>query len=190
MTWHAKCDMKVLALISGGKDSCYNAWICEKYGHEIVALGNLLPLEDDREELDSYMYQTVGHGLIEAYSKCTGLPLFRRKIRGSSVNQDLIYEEGGEGSGDEVEDLMALVVYAKQHTPCIGAVASGAIASDYQRSRVERVCGRLGLVSLFSSPLQFTRGWNNSTVVRPFCFSASQLRVCRISLEKRGNVIS
>ena len=148
MTWHAKCDMKVLALISGGKDSCYNAWICEKYGHEIVALGNLLPLEDDREELDSYMYQTVGHGLIEAYSKCTGLPLFRRKIRGSSVNQDLIYEEGGEGSGDEVEDLMALVVYAKQHTPCSGAVAAGAIASDYQRSRVERVCGRLGLVSL------------------------------------------
>lgn len=28
------------------------------------------------------------------------------------------------------------------------AVASGAIASDYQRTRVERVCARLGLVSL------------------------------------------
>lgn len=148
MTWHAVCDMKVFALISGGKDSCYNALLCERYGHEIVALGNLLPLEDDRQELDSYMYQTVGHGLIEAYSKCTGLPLFRRKIRGSSVNQKLIYEEENASSGDEVEDLMALVVYAKKHMPCIEAVASGAIASDYQRSRVERVCARLGLVSL------------------------------------------
>ena len=64
------------------------------------------------------------------------------------MNQQLIYEEEDTSSGDEVEDLMALLVYAKQHMPCIEAVASGAIASDYQRSRVERVCARLGLVSL------------------------------------------
>lgn len=32
--------------------------------------------------------------------------------------------------------------------PPTQAVASGAIASDYQRTRVERVCARLGLVSL------------------------------------------
>lgn len=33
--------MKVLALISGGKDSIYNICRCLDQGHEIVALGNL-----------------------------------------------------------------------------------------------------------------------------------------------------
>lgn len=33
--------MKVLALISGGKDSIYNICRCIDQGHEIVALGNL-----------------------------------------------------------------------------------------------------------------------------------------------------
>jgi diphthine-ammonia ligase len=57
-----------------------------------------------------------------------------------------VYEEGA--VGDEVEDLHALLSYVKAAEPGLQAVASGAIASDYQRSRVERVCARLGLVSL------------------------------------------
>ncbi|KMT11007.1 hypothetical protein BVRB_5g112280 isoform B [Beta vulgaris subsp. vulgaris] len=32
---------------------------CIHYGHEIVALANLLPVDDSIDELDSYMYQTV-----------------------------------------------------------------------------------------------------------------------------------
>lgn len=51
--------MKVVGLVSGGKDSCYAMMRCIDYGHEIVALANLLPLEDSVDELDSYMYQTV-----------------------------------------------------------------------------------------------------------------------------------
>lgn len=50
--------------------------------------------------------------------------------------------------GDEVEDLAALLAFVQQRHPDVTAVASGAIASDYQRTRVERVCARLGLVSL------------------------------------------
>lgn len=37
---------------------------------------------------------------------------------------------------------------AQERHPDAGAVASGAIASDYQRLRMEDVCARLGLVSL------------------------------------------
>lgn len=33
--------MKVLALISGGKDSIYNLCRCLDQGHQVVALGNL-----------------------------------------------------------------------------------------------------------------------------------------------------
>lgn len=50
--------------------------------------------------------------------------------------------------GDEVEDLLALVRAVQRRHPELQAVCSGAIASDYQRTRVENVCSRLGLVSL------------------------------------------
>lgn len=134
-------------------------------GVKVVALANLLPKDDAVDELDSYMYQTVGHQLLEAYAECAELPLFRRRIQGSSKHtvppstcfpvvhatwrrrvrnatlsrsccQGLEYAET---AGDEVEDLMALLAYAKQQMPEIEAVSSGAIASDYQRLRVEYV---------------------------------------------------
>ena len=65
--------MKVLALISGGKDSCFSMMLCQRHGHEVVALGNLGPEPTlQREDLDSWMFQTVGHSVIEAYAQCTG----------------------------------------------------------------------------------------------------------------------
>lgn len=50
--------------------------------------------------------------------------------------------------GDEVEDMFILLNEVKRQIPSVTAVSSGAIASDYQRLRVESVCSRLGLVSL------------------------------------------
>jgi diphthine-ammonia ligase len=35
--------MKVLGLVSGGKDSLFALLQCQRFGHEIVALANLLP---------------------------------------------------------------------------------------------------------------------------------------------------
>lgn len=37
--------MKVVGLLSGGKDSCYNLCHCVAQGHEIVALATLAPPE-------------------------------------------------------------------------------------------------------------------------------------------------
>lgn len=137
--------MKVVALVSGGKDSCFAMMRCIDYGHEIVALANLMPLDDSIDELDSYMYQTVGHQIVVSYAECMGLPLFRRRIMGSTRHQDLSYKVT---PGDEVEDMFILLNEVKRQIPCATAVCSGAIASDYQRLRVESVCTRLGLVSL------------------------------------------
>ncbi|KAG2316209.1 hypothetical protein Bca52824_019331 [Brassica carinata] len=137
--------MKVVALVSGGKDSCYVMMKCIQYGHEIVALANLLPVDDSVDELDSYMYQTVGHQIIVSYAECMNVPLFRRRIRGSSRHQKLSYQMTPE---DEVEDMFVLLSEVKRQIPSITAVSSGAIASDYQRLRVESICSRLGLVSL------------------------------------------
>ncbi|XP_027350471.1 diphthine--ammonia ligase isoform X2 [Abrus precatorius] len=137
--------MKVVALVSGGKDSCYAMMKSIHYGHQIVALANLMPADDSVDELDSYMYQTVGHQIIISYAECMGLPLFRRRIQGSSRHQELGYKAT---QGDEVEDLFILLREVKRQIPSVTAVSSGAIASDYQRLRVESVCSRLGLVSL------------------------------------------
>ncbi|PON55492.1 Diphthine--ammonia ligase [Parasponia andersonii] len=227
--------MKVVALVSGGKDSCYAMMKCLQYGHQIVALANLMPADDSVDELDSYMYQTVicnifgfmmsllppqpsspprlddivssrirdiqevvkeirngfettfsfekeavvllevGHQIIVSYAECMGLPLFRRRIQGSTRQafmQKLSVEPKGACKayisasndfcglfrheklsytmtpGDEVEDMFMLLNEVKRQIPNVTAVSSGAIASDYQRLRVESVCSRLGLVSL------------------------------------------
>ncbi|XP_076918772.1 diphthine--ammonia ligase-like [Bidens hawaiensis] len=137
--------MKVVGLVSGGKDSCFAMMKCLEYGHEVVALANLLPVNDSVDELDSYMYQTVGHQIVVSYANCMGLPLFRRKIQGSTRRHDLSYNKT---LGDEVEDMFILLKEVKKQIPSITAVSSGAIASDYQRLRVENVCSRLGLISL------------------------------------------
>ena len=51
---------------------------------QVVALGNLLPLDSAVDELDSWMFQTVGHQLVAGYAAACGLPLLRRRIRGTS----------------------------------------------------------------------------------------------------------
>ncbi|KAL8247462.1 hypothetical protein R6Q59_008678 [Mikania micrantha] len=137
--------MKVVGLVSGGKDSCFAMMKCLQYGHEVVALANLLPVNESVDELDSYMYQTVGHQIVVSYANCMGLPLFRRKIQGCTRRHDLSYDKT---PGDEVEDMFILLKEVKKQMPSITAVSSGAIASDYQRLRVENVCSRLGLISL------------------------------------------
>uniref|UniRef100_A0A0F7ZE83 Diphthine--ammonia ligase n=1 Tax=Crotalus adamanteus TaxID=8729 RepID=A0A0F7ZE83_CROAD len=151
--------MKVVALISGGKDSCYNMMHCVSAGHQIVALANLRPTENKEgfDELDSYMYQTVGHHAIELYAEAMGLPLYRHTIKGTSVNTGNIYTKR---EGDEVEDLYQLLKLVKDKEG-VEAVSVGAILSDYQRVRVENVCKRLAL-----QPLAYLWRQNQDTLLR------------------------
>ena len=136
--------MKVVALISGGKDSCFNMMQCVAVGHEIVALANLYP-KLGKDELDSYMYQTVGHECIGYYADAMNLPLYRREILGDSKITTMLYEKE---ENDEVEDLYELLCTVLSHHPDVKGVSVGAILSDYQRIRVEGICARLGLTSL------------------------------------------
>ncbi|TMS21504.1 Diphthine--ammonia ligase [Larimichthys crocea] len=115
---------------------------CVAAGHRIAALANLRPAHTD--ELDSYMYQTVGHQAIELYAEAMDLPLYRRTIQGSSLDTSRNYTKT---EGDEVEDLYELLHLVKEKEG-VEAVSVGAILSDYQRVRVENVCLRLGLQPL------------------------------------------
>jgi diphthine-ammonia ligase len=137
--------MKVVGLISGGKDSSYNLLKCVEHGHEIVALAHLRPPLGVLE-LDSFMYQSVGSEHVRTIAtQCYGLPFHEREIRGKALNQQLQYQETPE---DEVEDLYELLKDVKRHHPDVEAVSSGAIKSTYQKLRVEEVCARLSLCSL------------------------------------------
>ncbi|RMD44312.1 hypothetical protein DV735_g914, partial [Chaetothyriales sp. CBS 134920] len=152
-------SLNVIALISGGKDSLYSILHCIQNGHKVVALANLRPPpervqeEEETGELDSMMYQTVGHQVIPLYAEALGLPLYRRVTKGTAVQtgQDYDTREGAgadDGIEDEIEDLFALLQEVKKDQPTANALCSGAILSTYQRTRVESVALRLGLTPL------------------------------------------
>ncbi|KZO97985.1 hypothetical protein CALVIDRAFT_49840 [Calocera viscosa TUFC12733] len=149
--------MKFVALLSGGKDSCYNIAHCHKYGHELLCAATLSP-PHGKDEIDSFMYQTVGQDAIEIVAQALGIPLVRRIIEGQAVEQGSEYgtragtsqvtaEEQGV-LGDETEDMFELLTQVKRQFPDVQAVSVGAILSSYQRVRVEHVCRRLGLTPL------------------------------------------
>lgn len=127
--------MKYIGLLSGGKDSCYNLVHCHKNGHELVAVASLGP-EPGKEELDSYLYQTVGQDAIEFVARALEVPLYRRVISGSALAQGSEYggrNAGDRGGvdGDETEDLYALLADVK-----VKQVLSARLPSPFER----RVC--------------------------------------------------
>lgn len=151
--------LDVIALISGGKDSFYSMLHCMQHGHQIIALGNLHPpspagfapkTPDKDPDLNSMMYQTVGHTVIPLYEDALKIPLYRRAITGTAVNSDLSYHPSQEdlSTHDETEDLFKLLQDIKRAHPSASAVSTGAILSNYQRTRVESVAIRLGLTPL------------------------------------------
>ncbi|KAG8623782.1 hypothetical protein KVT40_008758 [Elsinoe batatas] len=138
--------LKVVALISGGKDSLFSIQHCVANGHCIVALANLHPEQTSTQDIDSFMYQTVGHNIVELIAQALELPLYRQSISGSATSTSKTYSPGQ--SSDEVECMHTLLAAVKSAHPEVNAVCSGAILSDYQRTRVESVAIRLGLTPL------------------------------------------
>ncbi|KAK0868724.1 hypothetical protein LTR87_014021 [Friedmanniomyces endolithicus] len=154
-------NLKVVALISGGKDSLFSILHCISNGHQIVALANLHPpLSSDGsavEDTDSFMYQTIGHAVVPLFEAALGLPLYRQEIAGTAVNQSRHYgyvEAGRSGDLDETESLVPLLMKVQKSHPDVNAISTGAILSDYQRTRVESVALRLGL-----TPLSYLWQW-------------------------------
>ncbi|KGO40261.1 YjgF/Yer057p/UK114 family [Penicillium expansum] len=151
--------LNVIALISGGKDSLYSILHCIRNGHKVVALANLYPEPqnktpnpnqskyDEEEDIDSFMYQTIGHSIIPLYETALQIPLYRQPITGGAVDTSRIYGTKT-ADKDETESLVPLLNRIKQAHPEANAVSAGAILSTYQRTRIENVANRLGLTPL------------------------------------------
>lgn len=152
-------SLNVVALISGGKDSFFSLLHCRANGHRVVALANLHPAtastsgcqddaqeEEEEEDLNSFMYQTVGHEVVPLYADATGISLYRQEIRGGAGPSGKDYASGG--GEDETESMVPLLRRVMAAHPEVNALCAGAILSTYQRTRVESVAVRLGLTPL------------------------------------------
>lgn len=123
--------MKIAILYSGGKDSNLALWRLLKAGHEIAVLVSAVPHRDD-----SWMFHVPNIEYARMQAESMGYPWERVEVSGSK-----------EVEVGELEDAMHEI----SGRYGIQAVGTGAIASRYQKSRVEGLCRRLGVQSL--SPL-------------------------------------
>jgi len=136
--------MKVGALISGGKDSLAAAYKASKE-HNLVCL---IALKSKNPE--SYMFHIPNIDLVKLQAEAMQLPLVFLETEG-------IKEE-------ELNDLKDAIEIAKEKYKIRGLV-SGAIASNYQKERIEATCLDLDLKSI--TPL-----WN----IIPFVYARELLR--------------
>lgn len=139
--------LKFVQLLSGGKDSIFSLIHSVANYHRPLALVNLGPPShhSHSEELDSFLYQSIGHSAIPHIAHALDLPLFTRAINGSPIRTELGYgsrlpgREEVEDEQDETEDLYELLKEVKLKMPEVEAVSVGAILSNYQRLRVEHM---------------------------------------------------
>ncbi len=118
-------DRRLAALFSGGKDSNAALYRMVQRNNEIRCLVNL-----QSRNTDSYMFDTKPQQQIQRQSQQLGIPLLMQETDGVKE--------------DELEDLETALERAKQEYGIDGVVA-GALASTYQRDRVEQVAERVGL---------------------------------------------
>ena len=117
--------MKIGILFSGGKDSMFALHWAKAQGWDISCLISL-----QSKNTHSYMFHTPNILLTKDQAKCLDIPILFSQTEG-------IKEE-------ELQDLKAALQEAKDKYQ-IDAVATGAVASVYQESRVSKLCEELGL---------------------------------------------
>lgn len=113
--------MRVAVLATGGKDSALALHHVMSEGHEVVYLVSMIPLRED-----SWMFHYPNIRLVDLFAEAVEIPL--SKAETAAVKEK------------EVEDLKCLV-----KTLDIEGIVSGAIASEYQRTRIEEICRQLRL---------------------------------------------
>ena len=113
--------MRVAVLATGGKDSALALYRVLNMGYEVNYLACMIPMRED-----SWMFHYPNIRLIDLFAEAVEIPLVKAET--------LAVKER------EVEDLKRLIEGLD-----VDAIASGAIASTYQKSRIEKICEQLKL---------------------------------------------
>jgi len=117
--------MKLGILFSGGKDSCLAMHKVMQEKNEVVCLISLISSNPE-----SYMFHVPNIHLVEMQAEAIGIPLV--KVETAGVKEK------------ELLDLQKAIEYAKK-LYSIEGIVTGAIASQYQASRIQKICDKLGL---------------------------------------------
>jgi diphthine-ammonia ligase len=112
--------MTVTALVSGGKDSIYSAYLADTQGRTVDELVVLRPSDPE-----SRMFHTPNLHVVELQARAWGKAHRSVEVRGTGETAEL--------------DALARAVAGAS-----GWVVAGAIASSYQWSRLLAVAGRAG----------------------------------------------
>jgi len=116
--------MRVAVLATGGKDSTLSLYHAIKEGYEVKYLVTMIPQRED-----SWMFHFPNIHLVDLFAEAVAIKLVKTETAG-------IKEA-------EVEDLKRVLA-----TLDIDGVVSGAIASQYQKKRVDKICQELNLKSI------------------------------------------
>ncbi len=117
--------MKLGVLFSGGKDSAMAAYLAKKEGNELVCLITI-----HSENPDSYMFHTPSISKTEKQAEVIGLPLVTKNSKGMKE--------------DELRDLEDVIKTAIKKYGIQG-ITTGALHSDYQASRIQKICDKLNI---------------------------------------------
>ncbi len=120
--------MKAGVLFSGGKDSCYSAYLAKKAGHELVCLISVFS-----ENPESYMFHTPSIEKTKFQAEVMNIPLLIQKTKGEKEK--------------ELRDLEEAIKKAKENYGT-EMIVTGALHSVYQASRIQKICDKLNLKCL------------------------------------------
>ena len=115
---------RLCSLISGGKDSVYATTLAKLSGNKISCGLCIIPKDD------SWMFHIPFTKHIETIEKALNFPILKIKTEGKKE--------------EELEDLKEGLTILKEKYRITGVV-TGAIASEYQRMRINKICDKLGL---------------------------------------------
>lgn len=117
--------MKIGILFSGGKDSVLTAWLLKKEGHNLSCLISVWSSNDY-----SFMFHTPAVGLTKRQAELMGVPLIIQRTKGEKEI--------------ELKDLEIAIIEAVTKYSIKG-IGVGAVASRYQKERVEKICKKLNI---------------------------------------------
>lgn len=118
--------MKAAVLFSGGKDSTMALYKAIKDGFDVKYLVSIIS-----NNLESYMFHVANINITELSADAAGIPLIKKITKGIKE--------------DELEDLTSILKEIKESG--VEAVFSGALYSEYQKSRIDKICRELKLKS-------------------------------------------
>ena len=116
--------MRVAVLATGGKDSVLALHRVLNEEYEVRYLVSMIPLRED-----SWMFHYPNIRLVDLFADAVEIPLVKAETSGVKEK--------------EVEDLKCLIEKLD-----VEGIVSGAVASNYQKTRIEKICRQLSLKSV------------------------------------------